>query len=101
MEFFVEFSVDGSVCTLQSVHFVLNVTSGDDVQIVITWAITLLAAAWWLLRPVLTTWKGIAWVAGVLLVVMMCIQVCTFPWLCQNLVPRTKLVNAFLLITGV
>ena len=56
----------------------LNVEIGDDVQIVIFWAITLLAAAWWLLRPVLTTWKGAAWVAGVLLAVMMCVQVCTF-----------------------
>jgi lysophosphatidic acid acyltransferase/lysophosphatidylinositol acyltransferase len=43
--------------------------------IVCTWAVTLLAAAWWLLRPVITTWKGVAWLAGVLLVVMMCIQV--------------------------
>ncbi|KAG0594718.1 hypothetical protein M758_UG102700 [Ceratodon purpureus] len=43
--------------------------------IVITWAITLLAAAWWLLRPVLTTWKGVAWLLGVLLAVMICVQV--------------------------
>lgn len=43
--------------------------------IVISWAITLLAAAWWLLRPVLSTWKGIAWVAGVLVVVMLCVQI--------------------------
>lgn len=63
---------------LHSVSFVLNVKIRDDVQIVTTWAITLLAAAWWLLRPVLTTWKGVAWVAGILLVVMMCIQVCKF-----------------------
>jgi lysophosphatidic acid acyltransferase/lysophosphatidylinositol acyltransferase len=48
---------------------------GDDVQIVISWAITLLAAAWWLLRPVLTTWKGVGWLAGVLLAVMICVQV--------------------------
>lgn len=43
--------------------------------IVIFWAITLLAAAWWLLRPVLTTWKGVGWLAGVLLAVMICVQV--------------------------
>jgi lysophosphatidic acid acyltransferase/lysophosphatidylinositol acyltransferase len=43
--------------------------------IVISWALTLLVSAWWLLRPVLTTWKGVAWLGGVLLVVMMCIQV--------------------------
>lgn len=63
---------------LYSACWVLNVKIGPGVQIVITWAITLLAAAWWLLRPVLTTWKGVAWVAGVLLAVMMCVQVCTF-----------------------
>ncbi|XP_024376846.1 1-acyl-sn-glycerol-3-phosphate acyltransferase 2 [Physcomitrium patens] len=43
--------------------------------IVISWAITLLAAAWWFLRRVLSTWKGIAWVAGVLVVVMLCVQI--------------------------
>lgn len=42
---------------------------------VISWAITLLAAAWWMLRPIFSTWKGIAWVVGVLVVVMLCVQV--------------------------
>jgi len=43
--------------------------------IVAGWSVLLLFAAWWLLRPVLTTWNGIAWVVGVLLIVMICLQV--------------------------
>jgi len=63
---------------LHSLRSVLNSKICDDVQIVISWAILLLVSAWWLLRPVLTTWKGVAWLGGVLLVVMMCVQVCNY-----------------------
>ncbi|KAH9566178.1 hypothetical protein CY35_04G116700 [Sphagnum magellanicum] len=43
--------------------------------IVIGWAILLLTASWWLLRPLLATPRGIAWIVGVLLLVIVCIQV--------------------------
>jgi len=79
---------------LHNIHYVLNLKTGDDVQIVISWAILLLVVAWWLLRPVLTTWKGVAWLAGVLSVVMVCVQVCNFRWplaCLLNLVYQLKL----------
>jgi hypothetical protein len=46
-----------------------------SVQIVIFWASFVSSAGWWLLKPVLATRSGIAWVVGVLLVVMIFNQV--------------------------
>lgn len=46
-----------------------------SVQIVIFWASFVSSAGWWLLKPVLATWSGSAWVVGVLLVVMIFNQV--------------------------
>lgn len=46
-----------------------------SVQIVIFWASFVFSAGWWLLKPVLATRSGIAWVVGVLLVVMIFNQV--------------------------
>lgn len=63
---------------LYFVSFVLNVKICDDVQIVIIWVIMLLVVVWWLFRLVLIIWKGVVWVVGIFLVVMMCIQVCKF-----------------------
>jgi lysophosphatidic acid acyltransferase/lysophosphatidylinositol acyltransferase len=46
--------------------------------IVIGWALLLLPASWWLLRPLLASSHGIAWIVGILLLVVICIQVCAF-----------------------
>jgi lysophosphatidic acid acyltransferase/lysophosphatidylinositol acyltransferase len=46
--------------------------------IVIGWALLLLPASWWLLRPLLASSHGIAWIVGILLLVVICIQVCVF-----------------------
>ncbi|CAK9865138.1 unnamed protein product [Sphagnum jensenii] len=43
--------------------------------IVIGWALLLLPASWWLLRPLLASSHGIAWIVGILLLVVICIQV--------------------------
>ena len=58
----------------------MNIFWINHVQIVGGWSVLLLSAAWWLLRPVLATRNGIAWVAGVLFVVVIFIQVCNSCW---------------------
>jgi lysophosphatidic acid acyltransferase/lysophosphatidylinositol acyltransferase len=50
-------------------------SGNDGTQIVIGWALLLLPASWWLLRPLLASSHGIAWIVGILLLVVICIQV--------------------------